>query len=118
MEPLGQTDGSGGSLLNQEEEVASIRSAMKELQESIEHICKASLAKMIKLGKLYSGLLYLSLLYSALMVKNVLLFVVTHDTVASTPNGLAAGTEISENSGLDKAKTAGLEFHPDQPLQH
>ncbi|XP_070684722.1 finTRIM family, member 86 [Pempheris klunzingeri] len=50
MEPLGQTGAIGGSVLNQKEVVvASIRSTMKELQESIQDLCKASLAKIITL---------------------------------------------------------------------
>ena len=51
MEPLGQTGATGKSTLSQEEAVvASIRSAMKELQESIQDLCKASVAKIVKLG--------------------------------------------------------------------
>ncbi|XP_010792226.1 finTRIM family, member 86 isoform X1 [Notothenia coriiceps] len=50
MEPLGQTGAIGESILNQEEAViASVRSTMKELQESIQELCKASLAKVITL---------------------------------------------------------------------
>ncbi|XP_076591775.1 finTRIM family, member 86 [Chaetodon auriga] len=50
MEPLGQMGATGGSILSQEEAVvASVRSAMKELQESIQDLCKASLAKIITL---------------------------------------------------------------------
>lgn len=50
MEPLGQTGAIGESILNQEEVViASVRSTMKELQESIQELCKASLAKVITL---------------------------------------------------------------------
>ncbi|XP_070761673.1 finTRIM family, member 86 [Enoplosus armatus] len=50
MEPLGQTGATGESMLSQEEAVvASIRSAMKELQESIQELCKASLAKITRI---------------------------------------------------------------------
>lgn len=48
MEPLGQTGATGGSVMRREETmVASIRSVMKELQESIQDLCKASLAKIV-----------------------------------------------------------------------
>ncbi|CAK6974951.1 finTRIM family%2C member 86 [Scomber scombrus] len=50
MEPLGQTDATGESILIKEEAVvASIRSAMKELQESIQNLSKATLTKIITL---------------------------------------------------------------------
>ncbi|XP_022061486.1 finTRIM family, member 86 [Acanthochromis polyacanthus] len=50
MEPLGQTGTTGESVLSQEEAlVASVRSAMKELQDSVQDLCKASLAKIITL---------------------------------------------------------------------
>ncbi|XP_072249045.1 finTRIM family, member 86 isoform X1 [Leuresthes tenuis] len=65
MEPLDQTGATGKSPLSQEEAVvASIRSAMKELQESIQDLCKASVAKIVKLVNL--------------------------EAVASTPNGVTA----------------------------
>lgn len=52
MEPLSQTGVSGESVLRQEEAVvASIRSAMKELQTSVQELCKASLAKIVTLGQ-------------------------------------------------------------------
>nr|XP_020441579.1 tripartite motif-containing protein 65-like [Monopterus albus] len=51
MEPLGQTGAIEESVLSQEEAVAaSIRSAMKELQESIQDLCKASLTKISTLA--------------------------------------------------------------------
>ncbi|KAK5868476.1 hypothetical protein PBY51_009487 [Eleginops maclovinus] len=50
MEPLGQTGAIGESILSQEEVViASVRSIMKELQESIQDLCKVSLGKVITL---------------------------------------------------------------------
>ncbi|XP_008296688.1 finTRIM family, member 86 [Stegastes partitus] len=85
MEPLGQTGATGESVLRQEEAVvASIRSAMKELQESVHDLCKASLAKIAT--------------------------IVNRDSVASAPNGegpapapaaaaAAAGTTTADHSG-------------------
>ncbi|KAM7413556.1 hypothetical protein PAMA_020772 [Pampus argenteus] len=50
MESLGQAGATGQSALNKEEAVvASIRSTMKELQESIQDLCKSSLAKIVTL---------------------------------------------------------------------
>ncbi|KAL6116457.1 uncharacterized protein ACO6RY_01073 [Pungitius sinensis] len=50
MEPPGQAGPPGESVLSREEAVvASIRSAMKELQESMEDLCKTSLAKIATL---------------------------------------------------------------------
>lgn len=47
MEPLGQTEAPGEMNLNQERaEVSSIRSVLKELQETIQEQCKASLVKI------------------------------------------------------------------------
>ncbi|XP_068174280.1 finTRIM family, member 86 [Antennarius striatus] len=46
LEPLGHTDTSGQSVSQEEAVVASIRLAVKELQESIEEVCKASLTKI------------------------------------------------------------------------
>ncbi|XP_028429395.1 finTRIM family, member 86 isoform X2 [Perca flavescens] len=75
MEALGQTGATEESILSQEEAVvASIRSALKELQESIQDVCKATLAKIVTL--------------------------VNPDPVASTPNGAAvADTTAANNSG-------------------
>lgn len=74
MEPLGQTGATGESIPSQEEAVvASVRSAMKELQESIQDLCKASLNKIITL--------------------------VNPDAVVSTPNGAAADTTAVNNNG-------------------
>ncbi|XP_067363955.1 finTRIM family, member 86 isoform X1 [Channa argus] len=65
MEPLGQTGATCISVVNQEETlVASMRSVMKELQESIQDVCKASLAKIATL--------------------------VNHEPMGSTPYGAAA----------------------------
>lgn len=67
MEPLGQTGATGESMLNQEEAVvASIRSTMKELQESIQDLCKASLAKIVTLGQYSSSLVLSCLVFSSL----------------------------------------------------
>ncbi|KAM6932891.1 finTRIM family, member 86 [Xenentodon cancila] len=89
MEPLGPTDGSGKSLLNQEEAVlASIRSAVKELQESIQHLCKASRAKIFKS--------------------------VNQDPVALTPSGLAEDTALTGNS-LCEASVNPPPSPPPQP---
>lgn len=66
MEPLGQTGATGESILSQEEAVvASVRSALKELQESIQDVCKATLAKIVTLGKYSSSILSSSPLFSS-----------------------------------------------------
>ncbi|XP_069547127.1 finTRIM family, member 86 [Brachyistius frenatus] len=55
METLGQTGATGESVLSREEAlVASVRSVMRELHESIQDLCKASLAKIITLVNLES----------------------------------------------------------------
>lgn len=52
MEPPGEAGSPGESVLSQEEAVvASVRSAMKELQESTQDLCKTSLAKIATLGQ-------------------------------------------------------------------
>lgn len=64
MEPLGQT-GATGESIKEDAVVASIRSAMKELQESIQELCKASLSKIITLGQYFSSFFFsISLLFS------------------------------------------------------
>lgn len=53
MEPLGQTGAAGQSGIIQEEGmVASIRSVIKELQESVQNLCKESLSKIVKIGSI------------------------------------------------------------------
>lgn len=49
MEPLRQPDATGDSALGQEALVVSIRSTMKELQQSVQDLCKASLDKIATL---------------------------------------------------------------------
>ncbi|KAM6932133.1 finTRIM family, member 86 [Lycodopsis pacificus] len=50
MEPPGQTGATGESVLSQEEAVvASVRSAMKQLQESMQDLCETGLAKIATL---------------------------------------------------------------------
>ncbi|MED6293804.1 hypothetical protein CHARACLAT_014404 [Characodon lateralis] len=74
-EPLGQNDATGQSGINQEEAVvASIRSVIKGLQESMQDLCKDSLAKIVK--------------------------IMSHEPMASTPNGVSETSTIStDNSG-------------------
>ncbi|XP_054461125.1 finTRIM family, member 86 [Anoplopoma fimbria] len=73
MEPPGQTGATGDSILSQEEAVvASVRSALKDLQESMQDLCKASLAKIATL--------------------------VNPDPGASTPIGAAATTAANDRS--------------------
>ncbi|KAK2846928.1 hypothetical protein Q5P01_009927 [Channa striata] len=83
MEPLGQTAAKDESVLAQEEAlVASVRSAMKELQESIQDVCKASLAKIATL--------------------------VNHEPSVSTPNITAAenpGQATTLNRGVCESTT-------------
>ncbi|XP_061576495.1 finTRIM family, member 86 [Cololabis saira] len=91
LEPLGPTDGSGKSLLNQEEAVvASIRSAVKELQESVQDLCKASLAKIFKS--------------------------VNPDPAASAPNGPAEDAAITGSSCRDTEKLPVCEASVNPPL--
>ncbi|XP_049926323.1 finTRIM family, member 86 isoform X2 [Epinephelus moara] len=89
MEPLGQTAAMGES--SQEEAVvASVRIVMKELQQSIQDVCKASLAKIITL--------------------------VNPDAVASVPNGAAAAaTTAADNSCQAAAKNTVYEMITDPP---
>ncbi|XP_041796852.1 finTRIM family, member 86 [Chelmon rostratus] len=89
MEPLGQTGATGGSILSQEEAmVASIRSAMKELQESVQDLCKASLAKIVAL--------------------------MNHDPMARTPSG-AAGAAAASNSDQATSQNTVYEMMTDPP---
>lgn len=91
MEPLGQNGATGESVLSQEEAVVtSIRSAMKELQESIQDLCKASLAKIIT--------------------------IVNSDPVSSPPNDAAAtGATPAENTGQAAAPTTVYEMTTNPP---
>uniref|UniRef100_A0A3Q2PP13 Tripartite motif-containing protein 16-like n=1 Tax=Fundulus heteroclitus TaxID=8078 RepID=A0A3Q2PP13_FUNHE len=76
MEPLGQTGAPGQPGIGQEEAVvASVRSVIKELQESVKNLCQDTLAKIVK--------------------------IVSHEPVASTPNGEAAATSTvpTDHSG-------------------
>lgn len=62
MEPLVQTD---AAVIGQEETmVTSVRSVMKELQESVQDLCKGSLEKIITIGQLFSSTLFSSFLFS------------------------------------------------------
>eukprot|EP00064_Thunnus_orientalis_P000307 superscaffoldBa00000015_g307 len=86
MEPLGKTGATGELILTEDSVVASIRSTMKELQESIQDLCKASLDKIITL--------------------------VNDDPVASTPNGaaaVAAGTTAADKHGQATTQNSGHE---------
>lgn len=60
MEPLHQPDATGDSTLGQEALVVSVRSTMKELQQSVQDLCKTSLDKIIAICE--SSLLFSSLL--------------------------------------------------------
>ena len=72
MEPLGQTGATGESILIKEEAVVtSIRSAMKELQESIQNLCKVTLAKIITLGQYFSHFFIFSCLQRVQKVKTI-----------------------------------------------
>lgn len=67
MEQLGQTDTTGESKSSQEEVlVASIRSALRELQESIQDLCKASVAKIVTICQYFSSLFFSPPLCSSL----------------------------------------------------
>ncbi|CAG6006662.1 unnamed protein product [Menidia menidia] len=77
-EPLDQKSTTGESNVIQEEAmVASIRSTMKELQESIQDLCKASVAKIAKLVNL--------------------------EVVGSTPNGVSADKDATLPEYCDQA---------------
>ncbi|XP_023256337.1 E3 ubiquitin/ISG15 ligase TRIM25-like [Seriola lalandi dorsalis] len=90
MEPLGQTGVTGESVLSQEEAVvASIRSVMKELQTSVQELCKASLAKILTL--------------------------VNHGPVASTPNGAVLDTIAADNCGQASAQNTAYEMTTEPP---
>ncbi|XP_039987720.1 finTRIM family, member 86 [Xiphias gladius] len=90
MEPLGQKGATGESVLSHEEAlVASIRSAMKELQMSIQDLCKASLAKIVSL--------------------------VNHDLVASTPNDAVAGATAAANCAQANTQNTVYEMTTELP---
>lgn len=102
MEQLDQKDISGESVSSQEEVVvASIRSALKELQESIQDVCKASLAKIVTICQYFSPLFFSPPLYSSLQTgQNCFFFVVNCDPIeARAPNGAAeASTTAADGS--------------------
>ncbi|XP_073349673.1 finTRIM family, member 86 [Pagrus major] len=91
LEPLGQMGATGESILNQEEAVvASVRSAMRELQESIQDLCKASLAKIVT--------------------------IVNQDPEAPAVNGAAAASTTAANiSGPATAQNTVYEMMTDRP---
>lgn len=95
MEPLDQMGATEESILSQEEAVlASVRSAVKELQDSIQDLCKAGLAKIVTL--------------------------VNHDPVASTHNAatVPAGTTGTYNIGQATVQNTVYEMtDPLPPLQ-
>ncbi|KAG8002202.1 Tripartite motif-containing protein 16 [Nibea albiflora] len=91
MELPGQSGATGDSVLRQEEAVvASIRSAMKDLQESIQDLCKASLDKIITL--------------------------LNHNPEAPMPNGAEAAT--ADNSDQTTAQNTGHNDSFKSPPQH
>ncbi|XP_074497471.1 finTRIM family, member 86 isoform X1 [Sebastes fasciatus] len=103
MVPPGQTGAREESILSQEEAVvASVRSAMKELQESIQELCKTSLAKIVT--------------------------IVNPDNAASTPNDEAAAAAemtAADNSGqattqntVNEMKTESPPLPPPRPQWH
>lgn len=73
MEPLGPM-GATGESLSQEAAVASIRSTLKELQESVQDLCKASLAKIVTIAN--------------------------HDPTTSIPNGATATGPAAANDNV------------------
>ncbi|XP_026231333.1 finTRIM family, member 86 [Anabas testudineus] len=92
VKPLGQTGATGESVLNQEQEVvASIRSAMKELQDSVHDLCKASLSKIIAL--------------------------VNSDPVPSTPNGAVADITAPDGRHQQTPQNTVCETTTDSPPQ-
>uniref|UniRef100_A0A8D2ZDT8 E3 ubiquitin/ISG15 ligase TRIM25-like n=1 Tax=Scophthalmus maximus TaxID=52904 RepID=A0A8D2ZDT8_SCOMX len=90
LEPLRQTGATGESVLGHVEAmVASVRSAMKELQTSIQDACKASLAEIVTL--------------------------VNHGPVASTPDGAVAGATTADNREPAGAQNTVYETMTDPP---
>ncbi|XP_042270762.1 finTRIM family, member 86 [Thunnus maccoyii] len=92
MEPLGKTGATGELILTEDSVVASIRSTMKELQESVQDLCKASLDKIITL--------------------------VNDDPVASTPNGaaaVAADTTAADKHGQATTQNSVYEMTTNPP---
>ncbi|TKS81382.1 Tripartite motif-containing protein 16 [Collichthys lucidus] len=93
MELPSQSGAKGESILRQEEAVvASIRSAMKELQESIQDLCKASLAKIITL--------------------------LNHNPEAPMPNGAEAANTKADDSDQTTARNTGHNDFFKSPPQH
>ncbi|XP_018543118.1 finTRIM family, member 86 [Lates calcarifer] len=90
MEPLGQTGATGVSVLSKEEEVvASVRSAMKELQTSIQEVCKASLTKIAS--------------------------IVNPNPEASPPTVAAAGASSGDTCGQPTTQNTVYEMTTDPP---
>ncbi|XP_054883705.1 finTRIM family, member 86 isoform X2 [Poeciliopsis prolifica] len=83
MEPLGETGTAGQSGIIQEEGVvASLRSVIKELQESVQNLCKQSLSKIAN--------------------------IVGHEPMASTPNSVAAASTASADCSGQAAAQASV----------
>ncbi|XP_029373816.1 finTRIM family, member 86 [Echeneis naucrates] len=91
MEPLHQTDTTQESVLSQEEAVvASIRSAMKELQTSVQDLCRATLDKLT--------------------------MIVNPDPVVSTPNSAVTDATAADSCGQANAQSAACEMTGPPPL--
>ncbi|XP_042342702.1 finTRIM family, member 86 [Plectropomus leopardus] len=93
MDPLVEMGTTEESIFSQEEAVvASVRSVLKELQESVQDVCKASLTKIVT--------------------------IVNPDAVASMPNGAseaASSTTAAGNSGQATAQNTVYEMMTDPP---
>ncbi|CAM9187351.1 unnamed protein product [Lampetra planeri] len=100
VEPLGPTGATEGSILRKDEaEVASIRSTLKELQESVTNMCKASLTNVAHIRSVSFSSSRLP--SSAVFLKSASLSssVVNGHTLASAPDGAATGSTAADNVG-------------------
>lgn len=91
MEPLGPMNLTGESVLSEEEAaVASIRSAIKELHDSVQDQCKATLVKIAKIGQIFLFFLSFS---PVLFYLKVSVFAVNQEPVVLPPSTAAAAAE-------------------------
>lgn len=117
MEPLSQTSASGLSTPRQEEVVvASVRSAINELRESMRDLCKASMAKIATIGLiLFSSLVLSCLLFSTV---KVLLFVLVNQGPGAPTlldnSTAAAANATAANSGLSTTQNTGTLIPKDE----
>lgn len=121
MEPLRQPDASEESALGQEAQVASVRSTLRELRESIEELCKANLHKILTTC-LFSLLLFSFAVFfcrlliirgfpSSFLGNSDTPMAPTSNRVAETASGAAGAAaddqSVPDSSAQDSSKSPG-----------